>query len=62
MNEMKLVSEISLKYALKYVEKLEEKLGKDYEYARGFRDCLEFLSLVEENPPSERQLQGEDVD
>ena len=58
MNEMKLVSEISLKYAFKYVEKLEEKLGKDYEYARGFRDCLEFLSLVEESP-SERQLQGD---
>ena len=59
MNEMKLVSEISLKYVFKYVEKLEKKLGKDYEYARGFRDCLEFLSLVEEKSPSERQLEGD---
>lgn len=58
MNEQRLVEEILLKHALRYVGMLEKELGKDYEYARGFRDCLEFLSLVEEKSPQSGNSKG----
>lgn len=52
MNEQRLVDSDRVNDAIQYLEKVEMMYRRRYGYARGFRDCLEFLGLVEKSPQS----------
>lgn len=54
-NAQRLIDASCVDSAVHYLKELEKTFGKNYAYARGFRDCLIFLELTDDEENSHKQ-------
>ena len=58
MNEQRLIDASCVDGAVHNLKELEKTFGNSYGYARGFRDCLVYLGLMEEETPQSCSSKG----
>lgn len=54
-NAQRLIDTFCIDSAVHYLKELEKTFGRNYAYARGFRDCLIHLELIGDEENSHKQ-------
>lgn len=54
-NAQRLIDASCINRAVHNLNELENAFGKNYAYARGFRDCLIYLELIDDEENSRKQ-------